>query len=122
MTGDIRGIVPIEAGGETYRLQFTVNGMCALEEETGESLLVFFKRMQGSFANGEFRISDVRMLIWAGLQEHHDGLTVKEAGRLVQEAGGPEVVMEHLERAVVAASPDDKKAAGGGKKKRATAA
>ena len=104
------GLVSMQAGDRSFRLQFTINGLCALEDASGLPAPDFMVNLQVSSAGGSFRLSDVRLLLWAGLQEHHPDLSLRDVGEIITDMGGVEVAMRDLEKAVAAAYPDAKKA------------
>ena len=66
----------IEIGDVAYELEYTVNSVCDLEDMTGKGLGDILG-MQG--------MTSVRALLWAGLTEHQNGLTMRKAGTLLQE-------------------------------------
>lgn len=66
----------IEIGDQVFELEYTINAVCDLEELTGKNLGDVLAT-QG--------MSSVRALLWCGLTEHMKGLTMKQAGNLLQE-------------------------------------
>ncbi|MBQ2263266.1 MAG: hypothetical protein II336_18130 [Loktanella sp.] len=80
-----RGEVSLQAGGETYRLAFTTNSICELEDAVGVSITVFNKRFL--VKPEEVKLFDLRLLLWGAMLEHHDGATIKDAGRLIDNVG-----------------------------------
>ena len=52
------------------------------------------------------RMNVIRTIIWAGLQDHHEGATLKDAGIIASEAGVP-LVMEKIGRAFQRAFPQE---------------
>jgi hypothetical protein len=82
-----RGLVTLEAGGQIYTLQLTVNAICALEEkfstpEHDVTVMDLLARVQKA------KVTMMRAFIWAALREHHPELTEEDAGRLITAAGG----------------------------------
>ena len=59
--------------GRDYPLRFSINALCCLEEKTGLSL----SQMQSA------QFSCLRGLIWCGLMEAEQGLTLEGAGDLL---------------------------------------
>lgn len=100
MALDPRTKVTFDAGGKTYTLQYTTNAFCELEDETGMKVLDII-------ANGEPSMKVIRAMVWAGLLEHHEGITIKQAGHVIDAAGGMEVVMDKVNAAVAAGTIDD---------------
>jgi len=113
MGNQIKGKFSFKAKGETFALQYTANAMCELEDATGKSATAFLQRLENT-AKEDLSFSDVRLLFWAGLQEHHAGLTVKDAGDLITGLGGIVAALELVGKAVAASMPAAPKAGAGG--------
>lgn len=103
MLGDVR----FEAEDQGYVLVLDANALVAIEDETGLGL----DEMGEAFEKPTMRM--LRLLFWAGLQTHHAGVTLTEAGRLMGVVGidkaAPLIV-----RAVQAAFPGAKRKGGAG--------
>lgn len=93
------GAVDFKAGDATYTMQFDFNALCRVEEESGVEIEVFF-------ADFEKRVSlrNLRLLVWASLAKHH-GVSLEEAGDIVQVAGGVGALIPVIEKATKAAFP-----------------
>ena len=63
----------VTLNGKEYPLHFTVNALCSLEEKTGLRL----DRLRGS------SIACLRGLLWCGLMTSQPGLTLRQAGDLL---------------------------------------
>ncbi|QBF32144.1 GTA-gp10 family protein [Thalassococcus sp. S3] len=113
MSNKVKGKIDFDVDGETYTLQFTANGFCELEAESGLTPGQFLKRLEDR-GDEDLSFKDVRLLFWAGLQEHHEDLTQRDAGRLITDIGGIVVALEKLGEAVNLSMPDAPK---GGKGK-----
>lgn len=96
-----------EAGGSTRELRFTANNLCRLEEATGRGVT----EIAAGMANG-MRISDLRMMLWAGI----DGISLDQAGEIIDEIGF-ERIGDLIGEAFTAAFPsvDDNGGPGNGK-------
>lgn len=103
MANPHRGEVTLEAGGATYRLAYTTNAMCELEDATGEPLARIVDRLNDP-ANPP-GVKTLRLLLWAALIEHQDGMTVKDAGGICDAIGMTEVG-DVIGRALAAAFPE----------------
>ena len=82
--------------GRDYPLRFSVNALCCLEEKTGLSLA----QLQGR------HMSCLRSLLWCGLLETKDQMTLEEAGDLLDrhlKSGG---TLEETASALAAALED----------------
>ncbi|MCR5874363.1 hypothetical protein LRS10_09425 [Phenylobacterium sp. J426] len=73
------GVVSFEASGEAYRLQFSIDAICTLEDLLDKSVAEIGVQM----ARG--RIGAIRASLWAGLREHHPKLPLKDAGELLKD-------------------------------------
>lgn len=79
MTGEeLKGIVKTEhlKGEKVYTLEYSMNALIELEKKFG-SVQAAFDSMKENVG-----LSDLRMLVYAGLFEHHE-LTEKEVGRII---------------------------------------
>jgi hypothetical protein len=73
--------IPIEAGGKAYRLAYTTNAICALEEKSGLGISELTAGM------GDGKLTRVRLLFWGALVEHHPETTLQDAGRIIDAVG-----------------------------------
>lgn len=83
-----RGEVALQAGAATYRLCFTIDALCQLEDRLDLSIVEISERMK----EGAVRLSMMRALLWAGLQTHHAPIDEKTAGELIGEIGALELM------------------------------
>lgn len=84
MANPVRGQVPFETGGKAYILSYSTNALCALEAEVDMGIT----QVAGLIATPEtMRLGMVRAVFWAGLLDHHAGMTVDDAGALMTELG-----------------------------------
>lgn len=82
MANAIKGEVALQHDGKTYTMVLDINALAEFEDATGMDpgeVLDNPKTMSLSLA---------RKLFWAGLQKHHPGLTLREAGDILQENFG----------------------------------
>ena len=63
----------ISIAGRSYRMRYTVNSLCALEDRAGMSIDRLMDR----------QFSATRLLLWAALTEEQPQLTVRDAGALI---------------------------------------
>lgn len=81
---DITGETTFDLDGETYRLSFSVNAICALEDALDEGI----NQIATSMTNQEsLRFSRVRTIFWAGLRDHRPEIAVEDAGRVMTRLG-----------------------------------
>lgn len=84
MSNRERGEVSFEADGNAWTLKVDANAMCEIEEATGKTITEI-GRVLGNEATAS--ISLMRSVFWGALQHHHDGLTLKDAGKLISDIG-----------------------------------
>jgi len=84
MANKQRGEVSIEALGETWRLKFSTNAICELEDLLDEPLSVTAEKMNDPKTA---KIKTLRAVLWAGLVDGHEGITIRQAGEIMDEAG-----------------------------------
>ncbi|WP_439150831.1 GTA-gp10 family protein [Sulfitobacter sp.] len=98
-----KGEITLEAGGETYRLAYTTNAMCELEDATGEALGKIVDKLNDP--SNPPGVKTLRLLLWAALIEHQEEMTVKQAGGICDEIGMARVG-EVIGEALTAAFPE----------------
>jgi len=74
------------------KLKYTFNALCELEEVMGRSLT--------TLQNGEFKMKDLRALVWAGLLHESPELTLEEAGDLIDRAESIEEIATAVSQAM----------------------
>jgi hypothetical protein len=103
MGNPLRGEATFRAGDREFTLVANVNSFCELEEETGLDLNTLLAELQD-----RPRLTMLRSVFCAFLQEKHPGTTKREAGDILSDAGD-EVASEALGRAIVQAMPPVKR-------------
>ena len=63
----------VAIAGREWKLRYTVNSLCALEDRAGMPIDRLMDR----------QFSATRLLLWAGLAEEQPELTVRDAGALI---------------------------------------
>jgi hypothetical protein len=102
MANGEKGEVEVRSGDDVWTIQFTVNALCELEEATGAP----FQKLMARFSDEKgVSLKDLRLLLWAGLQEHHSGVDLKAAGAIMQEVNY-NAVGEAIGRALARTFPD----------------
>ena len=86
MSNPHRGEASFEVEGKAYRVRFSWNAAAEYEEAAGKPL------SDALFDIARERLSarSLRAMLWAGMQEHHQDVTLKEAGRLIDKMGRKE--------------------------------
>lgn len=117
MTNPHKGDVALSAGDRVFTLRYSIDALVALETEAG--------RLDGLRRKGFHKIamelndldhvsiSLARVVLWAGLREHHPDLDVKGAGEVMLAAGGVAKVLEKINEAFESAFPPPDPAAEG---------
>ena len=72
---DCEGARAVTIAGREWKLRYTVNSLCALEDRAGMSIDRLMDR----------QFSATRLLLWAGLAEEQPELTVRDVGALIGE-------------------------------------
>lgn len=102
MANPHKGEVELKAGDETYILRYSIDAICALEKRMGKS----FPVIAGDMNDPEkFTVGLVREVLYAGLEENHPELSLKDAGELIIAAGGLVGVMQVVSEGFAAAFP-----------------
>lgn len=113
MANAVKGQKSFEVDGQTYLIEFTPNGFCELEDKTGKATMAFLVDLGEAAEGAALRFRDVRLLFWAGLQEHHPDLSEREAGRLMRALGGLVDAMSVIQDAIALSMPDSGEGAEG---------
>lgn len=100
-----KGEVDLEIGGRVYTMVLNVNAMCELETlmstsvrtVTCEEVLVRAVKQHSAVA--------FRAMFWACLREYHKEVTLEQAGRLMEDAGGVEGFAKKYADLVFAVTP-----------------
>lgn len=80
---------PLRTPTAEYTLHYSSNAVCRLEAETEMTL----EQISNSFNSGKnLKVTLVRALVWAGLGDRHPGLSLEDAGRIIDEVGIVEAV------------------------------
>ncbi len=81
-----RGEASFEVEGKAYRVRYSWNAAAEYEEASGKPL------SDALFDIARERLSarSLRAMLWAGLQEQHSDVTLKDAGRLIDKMGRKE--------------------------------
>lgn len=118
MPNPARGEVALKAGDQTYTLSMSINAICCVEEHFDLPIAEVADRLNVDNP----RMADVRAFLWAALQDHQQGLTMEEAGRLAADGGIP-AVLAALGKVLTAAFPqaDAASTEGNGRKPRRAA-
>lgn len=104
MANPHRGSVALQAGDRAYTLSFSVNAICELEAELDKPVSEIIASIQDP---KQLRLSSVRALVWAALRDHHEDVTVKDAGIITTDAG-IQVAVEKVGEAFKLAFPEAK--------------
>lgn len=84
MANPVRGAVPLPFEGKTLNLSFSINAVCILEDHLGQPVAKI-AQMLGDTEN--MRVSNVRAVLWAGLQDYQPDTSLEEAGLIATEIG-----------------------------------
>lgn len=98
-----KGQVALEAKDKCYILRFSIDALCHLEAATGKPFAVTASEMAAE--PDKVSMTTTRILLHAGLREHHPDLSLKEAGEIILDAGGMAVVTAKIFEAFALAFP-----------------
>jgi hypothetical protein len=97
-----RAEVTFSAGDVPYTLSYSWNAAASFEEASGKTLTAALDEL----SRQELSAVSARALLWAGLREHHAGISLERAGRLIDELGWKRV-LELMNRAFEYYFPKD---------------
>lgn len=107
MANPNRGQVALKSGDREYMLSYSVNSLCELEDELELPIASIVTTMQNP---EKLRMKYVRALMWAGLQDRHDDVSIIDAGLIIGDVG-MQSAMEAIRQAFKLAFPDAPKGA-----------
>jgi hypothetical protein len=110
MANPHKGEVSFESKGQSYKLSFSANALCELEDALNKNVNEISALMQNK---DQFRMSMLRTVFWAGLLDHQPGIQI-EAAKEILSGITPLEAISWTMRAFSLAYEDDGKAAGGG--------
>jgi hypothetical protein len=84
MSNPHKGEVSFDHGGKTYKLVFSANALCEMEDLTGEPAIASIAAMGDPT---KAKIKTLRAAMWAALRDHHEQVSLKEAGNIVTGIG-----------------------------------
>lgn len=87
MANKERGEVSFDALGKTWTMKIGTDAMCAMEDKAGKGISEIAAELGGA----SVKLSTLRLLIWAGLQHHHEGLSLKECSEIIDDFGVAEI-------------------------------
>jgi hypothetical protein len=100
-----KGQISIEIEGEEYTLSMDLDAMCAVEELFSRpERVATFQQIVDLADRGS--MTHLRALIWSVLRTHHPSLAIKDIGRLVERAGGPQTFLLKLAELAGVSAPD----------------
>lgn len=102
MANKNKGEVEFKAGGETYKLRFSIDSLCELEDLSGKGIAALAQELSDP---AKVSIKLMRQVFWAGLRDNHPDINLKAAGELIVEAGGMLPVAELVGQAFTLAFP-----------------
>lgn len=103
-----KGEVEFEADGKKYTLSYSVNALCALEDEVGQGIVGILGEVQAWEQEPvSIRLKLLRAMLWAGLQDRHPEVDVKKAGEILTSIGDIAGASNLVGDALAAAFPTD---------------
>jgi hypothetical protein len=80
----VRGEVALDAAGKSYTLKFSTNALCEAENILDKPMAVIMAQLD--------RLAVLRVLMWAALQHKQPGVSLQDAGEIMDAAGMKAVV------------------------------
>lgn len=99
-----KGEVSFEALGQTWTMKLGTNAMCELEDLTGKGIIEIGEMFEDERT---FTLNMLRQMFFCSLLDHHENVSLRKAGSLVDELGMGEAI-EKLRGAFLAALPEQK--------------
>lgn len=103
MANPHRGSVALQAGDKAFTLSYSINAICELEEAMGGRPIA--QIAQDLQKPEKMTVTNVRLIVWAGLRDHHTDADLRLAGDVISDAG-IQACMEKVAQAFVLAFPD----------------
>lgn len=79
-----RGEVEFQSLGKSWTMKLGVNAMCEIEDATGKSISEI-GTLLGNAKTATIKL--LRTVMWASLRDHHDEITTKEVGAIIDGVG-----------------------------------
>lgn len=79
-----RGEITFQASGKTWTMHIGTNAMCEIEAMTDKTISEVGKLL-GDEKTATLTL--MRAVFWGSLQDHHEGITIKECSVLIDEIG-----------------------------------
>lgn len=102
MANKERGEVSVEIDGKAYKLVYSTNALCELEDVLNRNVNSITAEVQDQ---SKVRLKTLRAMFWAGLTEHHPEVDIKTAGDLMT-VGGASAIMTKVGEAFRLAFPE----------------
>ncbi len=102
MANPLKGETELKAGDATYVLALSINELVKLEQLLDVGIIEIAEWFND---RSRIRVGNMRAILWAALQRHHDGITLEQAGDIIGLVGLG-VIVERLGTAVQASFPE----------------
>lgn len=100
--GNVKGETQFTSGGKEYKLKFTFNAYCDLEDSFDLSIQQILKRLETASKKGDFSLRDIRKMMRCGLSHFHPGILNDEAGRIIEGLGNRMEAFDFVTSAFIA--------------------
>lgn len=98
-----KGEVSFEALQQSWTIKLGTNAMCEIEDRTGQSINKIGEKLNGD----GFTMKLMRTVFVCGMLDHHDVITEKMVGDILDDIGF-EKASDIMQRAFVIATPEQK--------------
>lgn len=106
MANPIKGDVQFEAGGRSYTFRLGINAQVLIEARVGMTVQRYIKEK-----GDDMGATEIRLLFYAGLLQHHKDITEEAAGEIIDEIG-PQTAANIFIEAAMLATPRQEDAPG----------
>lgn len=100
----------VEINSRKYILEYGQNALCALEDQTGESIVDIMASFSKAPEKRLASFSFTRALLWAGLKSGRRNITLEDVGDILEQAGGEymkviQIAIEEISASMVTIFP-----------------
>jgi hypothetical protein len=101
MANPNKGEIAFDVEGESYKLSFSANTFCELEEALGKDTEAIVEEIT---SGKNVKLAALRIVFWKALEDHHEGITLDDTKRLLKHVM-PVEMGTLLGKALVASMP-----------------
>lgn len=93
MANKVIGEVSFKLGDKDYTMCFNNDALVQLEDQLDRGIVAITTEMQKWSKEPErVRLKWIRAMLWAGLRKHHPNMTIEQAGELIDNSNGGDMM------------------------------